>query len=635
MAKDTALLNIILADTTSERIKVGQVFDIDLLQEERKEIEMLLKRKGYYSFEQSYIAFSADTNKTEMTVKLDLKIAGPKVKTPGGFVETIHPKYWIHDIYYYVGFDPQQSMVDPNYINTFDTLLINNIHFLHRGKLKIKPDLLAQSNHLEFDELYNQDLVQQTYKSIGNLKQFKYSSIEFYRINQERRSELASLMFQNNEINREDSIPKQYIDAKVLLTFLKSQSTSFEIEGTSSGGDYGLAGNLLYQHKNVFRGAEILDLKLRGQYEVVSGIDSTQTAKEIGIEASIKSPQFFLPFKSTGFVKKYNPNSQITIAYSFQDRPEYKRDLINTSFGYIWRGTETTKHAIKPLELNQINAVLSPEFRQLIEGTFQESSYETHAILNANYIFTYNNQSVRKHQDFTFLKFKFETAGLLLTKFNDFRYNNPESIASGDTIGNYTLFDGIKYAQYVLGDLDLRYTHILSPSNSLVYRFNFGIGVPYGNSHALPSEKLFYAGGANGIRGWQVKTLGPGSYRDTSNSQFPNLTGDIKLEANFEYRFKLFSIIEGAMFVDVGNIWDLKESEIRPEAAFKFTSFMNELAVSTGIGLRANLSFFVFRADMGVKTRDPSLDSGKRWIPFNRGFEYNDLQFYLTIGYPF
>jgi len=639
---DTTVLGLLKTDTVPKsNLEAGKNFDTDLLQEERKRIDKLMKRSGYYDFNQNYIRFLADTANKNMKVDLSMNISSPRIPLPGGRFKSIpHPKYRINDVYFYVGFDPQKAMMDSTYLNDFDTLLINDLHFVYKDKLRIRPEILAQSNYIDLDDWYNYEKVQDTYKALGSLRLFKYSNIDFFQLSQNKRDAISGLLFDDYEDKQKDSLTNYYLDSKIFLTFLKAQSSTVELEGTNSGGDLGGAVNFLHQHNNIFKGAEILNLKLRGQYEVISGenIDLDTTASELGIEASIRTPKFILPFKATAFIKKYNPKTQFGISYNYQQRPEFIRDQVSASFGYVWRGSATSSHALRPLELNKINMIEKNEDYQLfkdIKGTYLESSYNTHSILNASYSYSYNSKTSQKNVNYSFLRFNFESAGLLLTAVNDMAYGSDTDIANGDTIGNYKLLKTV-YSQYFLGDFDARYNYVLNQKNSVIYRFNIGLGVPYGNSRALPSEKRFYAGGANGIRGWQARYLGPGSYKDTVSSGLKNYTGDLKIEGNFEYRFKLFSVLEGAVFADIGNIWDLREDETRKGAAFKWNQFYKELAVSGGLGLRANLSFFIFRADLAFKLRDPSIDNVTRWIFLNGSYDLLDnYQLYLTIGYPF
>jgi len=232
---------------------------------------------------------------------------------------------------------------------------------------------------------------------------------------------------------------------------------------------------------------------------------------------------------------------------------------------------------------------------------------------------------LNKSIDFWFVNYSVETGGNLLYLINS-AFNTPQN-----ENGKYTLF-GIRYAQYARSAIDGRFYHYLNELNSLTFRAFGGLGVPYGNSDALPLERGFFAGGANDMRGWLFRRLGPGSYNEDTLNVIDR-TGDIKLEANIEYRFPIFSALKGALFLDVGNIWLLNESEQFPGGKFYFNSFLSQMAVNTGVGFRLDLNFFVFRLDAGVPIRDPAQPQNDRWIV---GANWTtDVLWNFGIGYPF
>jgi len=255
------------------------------------------------------------------------------------------------------------------------------------------------------------------------------------------------------------------------------------------------------------------------------------------------------------------------------------------------------------------------------------NSYKDVLIAGASYSFVYSDQKLKKSRDYWVVHASAEAAGNLLRGFMKL------AGATKDSLGSYSIFQQ-PFAQFVKADFDLRYNRIINDVSSIVYRIFAGAGVPYGNSYAMPFEKQYFEGGANGIRGWQVRSLGPGSY-STTNSVYTNQTGDIKIETNLEYRFKLFSILEGATFVDAGNIWAIKNDLDRPGAQFKFNKFFDDLAIGTGVGLRFDLKFVILRTDVGLKFRDPKYAGSTSWI-FSRNFSTrNDMAMVIAIGYPF
>jgi hypothetical protein len=373
-------------------------------------------------------------------------------------------------------------------------------------------------------------------------------------------------------------------------------------------------------------------MKLKGAYEAYKQ-DSIklQSTQEFGFETSLRLPKFLLPFlKKESFIKKYNPATTILAAYNYQAMPYYTRTMATASFGYNWKAGNYQEHIVNPLQLNIVK--LPPEsidsaFAARIESSsYLAYSYKDVLILGGNYSFIFNNQKIQKARDYWFLRINTEASGNMLAMAS--KLSGAKKIE-----GSYN-FLGQPFAQYVRTDFDLIYNLILNDASSIVYRGFVGVGIPYGNSKAIPFEKQYFGGGANGIRAWQVRSLGPGSNRP-KDTKFLNQTADIKIEANAEYRFKLFWILEGAVFLDAGNIWTYNKDLERPGSQFSFNSFYKDIAVGSGVGFRFDFKFVIGRVDMGIKLRDPLLPDGSKWIVTGRPYERNDFTVVLGIGYPF
>jgi outer membrane protein assembly factor BamA len=282
------------------------------------------------------------------------------------------------------------------------------------------------------------------------------------------------------------------------------------------------------------------------------------------------------------------------------------------------------------MQLNFVKMInATDEFLEDIKDTYLAYSYEDRLILGTNYSFIFSNQDLKKTRDFIFFRTNLESAGILLKTI-------ARAIgAEQDSLGRHIMF-GNAFAQYLKGDVEFRYYNIISDKSNLVYRIFVGSAYPYGNSITIPYEKQYFSGGANGVRAWKVRNLGPGSYNiynEPVPPRYPNQTGDVKIEANFEYRFKLFWLLEGALFLDAGNIWSLNPNDEREGALFEWNRFYREIALGTGIGARMDFSFFVFRFDLGIKVKDPAQPPGNRWVFLKEGF--SGPQFSLAIGYPF
>ena len=306
--------------------------------------------------------------------------------------------------------------------------------------------------------------------------------------------------------------------------------------------------------------------------------------------------------------------------------------MSNATFGYDWKSGSYSEHIVSPLQFNVVKLLkIDSAYQAQIESSsYLAYSYKDVMILGGKYSYIFNNQKINKSKDFWFLRVNTEASGNMLALIKSI------SNAPKDSTGTYA-FLRQPFAQYIRADFDLRYNYRFNTVASMVYRGFFGIGIPYGNSKALPFEKQYFSGGSNGIRAWQVRTLGPGSFSTPRDSvTFINQTADIKLEANAEYRFKLFWILEGAVFVDAGNIWTYKDDPARPGAQFKLNKFYKDIAIGTGAGLRFDFQFVIGRLDFGMKVRDPSLTGGSKMIVLNRPYNFrDDFTMVIGIGYPF
>ena len=297
------------------------------------------------------------------------------------------------------------------------------------------------------------------------------------------------------------------------------------------------------------------------------------------------------------------------------------------NFGYFWKAGKYKKHFVYPINNSLIKLNSTPEFQKTIEdenNPFLKNSYTDHFINASSYSFLYNNQRLNVRRDFTYFKFNSEIAGNFLSAYNQItnkKYDNPDS-ESWNTFG-------IRYAQYAKADFDIR-LYNQTETTAFVKRLFVGVGKPYGNLDVLPFEKSYFGGGANGIRAWQARSLGPGSLDSSLIGNSINQIGDLKIEANLEYRFKITKVIEGATFIDAGNIWILEVDELRPNAEFKFNKLWNDLAMGVGIGLRLDFNFFLIRFDLAAKLKDPSKSD-----PTELNLNWKQPNLNLGIGYPF
>jgi len=625
--EDTLIRTYFYFDSVNCMIKRGRAYDTDILQAERTRFERFIKDRGFYAFSSDYINFGIDSTVGNRQVDIYYNIRN-QVSTDNFNRTTLvpHSIYRIRNIYIYPDFDPGRALAEGEaYTGKLDTVLYDGYYFVTSKKASdIRYDLILQTLYVKPDALFNITNSEQTESHLKSLKVYRLVNIDYNEAGDSEHPEAF----------------RKSLDCNIMLTLLTPQSYRIELEGTNSSGNIGGAVNLIYQHKNLFHGAELFSVKLRGAYETLKDTSKLRSTQEYGVETSLRIPKFVIPFvKGKDFIKKYNPSTNIVTAYNYQAMPLFTRTLATATFGYSWRAGNYQSHIINPLLLNFINLQkIDEEFRERLQSSFQAFSYRDVLILGGGYSFIFNNQKLQKSMDYWFMRVNTEMAGNLTYLIG--------KIAGGrqDNEGNYTLFKQ-PYAQYVRMDIDLRYNYSFNEVSSIVYRGFVGVGIPYGNSRAMPFEKQYFSGGANSIRAWQVRSLGPGSY-DTGLSAFLNQTADIKIELNAEYRFKLFWILEGALFLDAGNIWTYNYDPARPGTQFSLREkksesdgqtitrpFYNDLALGTGTGFRFDFKFVIGRLDLGMKLRDPR--AGQGWILGTRPYTRRDFALVLGIGYPF
>jgi outer membrane protein assembly factor BamA len=627
---DSLLSSNINRISKSSLITEGSIYNAFTIDDERDRITDSLKNVGYFSFSKEYIFFEVDSSLNKHELDITLVIKDQQVTAEGiqdSIIEIPHTQYFINNIYINSNFDllePSTQLLDTLKIEIqpdSSSKLINTYYFVNKGSLKIKPKIITQSVLLNSGDVFNMDAVKMTYRRLADLRVFKYSNIQF-----------------ESTYDTLNPSGKNLLDCRINLSRSKTQSYTLEAEGTNSGGDLGLGGNLVYANKNVFGGAELLQVKLKGAMEVQKQNNTNTLSNdkflffntiETGLEVSVSIPKFLIPISLESFPKDFKPKTTISTGINYQQRPKYRRYITNISYGFDWSQNDKIQHIFFPVEINSVKVYPTVEFQALLEEETNKrlkNQYTDHLISALRYSFIYNNQELNKLSDFIYFRGNFETSGFMMKGANMLL-----GISENDE-GYNTLFN-IRYAQYVRADFDFRYYTVLSTENRIVWRTMFGIGIPYGNSDDLPFEKGFYSGGANGMRGWRIRSLGPGSSTiDETTNQIDRI-GDIQLEANIEYRFPIYSFIKGALYMDAGNVWLLKQNDFFPGGDFKLKDFASEIALDAGFGLRFDFNFFIFRIDTAVRLRDPSNAVSDRWVPFKTGMK--GIAFNFGIGYPF
>lgn len=627
--EDTVIRRLVKGDSANCIITSKQLFDTDILQNERLRLESYLRNSGFYNFSKDFITFSADTSVYDHKVDVLLMIRNPpQVDKDGKRIATNFKRYKVKKVFIYPNYDPIQ-FISGNQNSTLDTVEYNGVQYIFLGDPGIKLNVIHNANAIRPGIVYSNDIVSRSQNNLNLLKLYKFVNISFTE-NVEISDSLKVNLFEEQNSDS-DSLLFGYLDCHIQLSQNTLQSYQVELVGTNTTGSLGAEGNFNYQHKNLFKGAEVFDIKLRGMVESAQQKINLNNTLEVGGSLGLSIPKFLGPFSSNDLFIRNAVKTQITASYSFQRRPDYTRTIASLIFGYNWKSSRFITQNFNPIEINAIQIPrISDAFQQQIESTFLKYSYINQLVTVSSYGITFNNQNVQKASSYTYVRYNIELSGNILSLASS-TFGRPKAAD-----GSFQLLN-TSFSQFVRSDVNLTYHQVVDKNNTFVYRIFAGLGYPYGNSRALPFEKMYFSGGANGVRAWQARALGPGSYFATGES-YPNRTADIKLEANLEYRFKIFWQLEGALFFDAGNIWSLPGVDTREGAVFDAKEFYKQVALGSGIGVRVNLGFFTIRTDFGYKVYDPAKDPSsdfRPWIPLQQKFMWKDFNFNFGIGYPF
>lgn len=612
--EDYVIRGLLMNDSVKSGLKEGMRFNVNMLEEERNKIAQYLLNRGYYRFNKDYITFQADT--VRGTYKIDLTMNISLSSNRGESTGSLHRQYEIRSVNYILDGDNAYAA---NESSTVDTIQYDGINILYDDKLFLRPGVIASHNRIVPGKLYSNRDVMSTYSSLSRLGILKYSNIRFV------------------EHLDNDSA---YLDAYVSLSKNKNKTLSFQVEGTNSAGDLGAAASVTYTHRNLFKGSETFNIKVRGAYEAVTGLEgySNNNYTEYGVETSLEFPEFMFPFLKSDFKKSVNAKSQVSAKYNWQIRPEFERTLASAAWSYRWNSRRRASHRLDVLDINYIYMPYrSKTFIEYLNymdeiNPLLRYSYEDLFIVRLVYTYTYNSagvstQQTAKKSSYS-IRFNIEESGNLIYGFSKLIHGKP-SDGESFRMGN------ISFAQYVKTDFDYAKNIMIDDRNAVVFHIGTGIAIPYGNSKSLPFEKLYFSGGANSVRGWSVRSLGPGGYRGASGSlDYVNHTGDIKLDMNVEYRTHLFWKLNAAAFIDAGNVWTLKNRYSDSTGQFAFNRFYKEIAVSYGLGIRFDLDFLILRFDGGMKAVNP-MGSGIERFPLIVPDFSRDFAFHFAVGYPF
>lgn len=561
-------------------LKKGMIFSINNLENERKRITNILSDSGYYKFNKDYIIYEADSTRTNDSIDVNLKLM--KFRTNSKSPEKDHNRYYINKV---------------------------NFTSADGDKIKLRRSVLSDNLAIKEGAPFCEHDLQTTYNNFARLQAVKYTNIRF-----------------------EELPDTSLLNCNIQLSTNKPNTISFQPEGTNTAGDLGAAASLTYENRNLFHGSEMLSIQLRAAFEAITGLEGYQAEdyEEYNIEGRLMFPRFIAPFLSENFRRNSNAHSELTVSYNLQNRPEFHRRVFTAAWKYLWNAPK--QNSTYRFDLIDLNYVYMPWISEKFKEDYLDDDSNRNAILRYNYedLFimkmgfgmTYNNGV---HA----IKANIETSGNLLSLLSGV------SKFDKNSQGQYTLFN-IAFAQYVKADFDYTRLFTFDWRNSLALHFGFGIAYPYGNSKILPFEKRYFSGGANSVRGWNVRELGPGKFKGTDGRiDFINQTGDMKLDFNLEYRTALFWKFNGAFFIDAGNIWTLRSYADQPGGQFKFDEFYKQIAVSYGLGIRLNLDYFILRLDMGVKAINPAYTTAKEHYPIISPNFKRDFSLHFAVGFPF
>ena len=563
-----------LADSAAMTVRPGDFLSEQTLEAESARSAAMFRKLGYYNFSKNHYSFVADTISVPGKLLLDYQIS--------------------------TGMRGRQGEGD-----RIAKYTIGDVAITHARSLPFREKILRSLNTIRPGDLYNEETVSNTYSRLSALKVFSSVGIEMNR----REGE--------NDI----------VDCNIRLSQSRPQGFKADLEASSnSSGLIGISPQLSYYHKNIFHGGEWLNIALVGNFQFRPSDDVH--SNEFGISTGLSLPKFLgIPYKF--FKGPSIPRTEFNASFNYQSRPEYTRNILAFSYGYTGVYKKNLSYQLYPVQLNFVRLYdLDSDFSKTLDkNPFMRYSYQDHFDAGAGGVFYYTtNSDIVPKTSFHFARLAFDLSGNVVSLFRKGMKVNDD--------GKYLIW-GAPFSQYVKGELSLGRTIRFGRRDkmALAGRFLAGAGYAYGNSTALPFEKQFYSGGAGSLRGWQARAVGPGYSGMNKSFSIPSQTGDVKLEANLEYRFSLFWKLEGALFAECGNVWSLQYDD--PESRFNIKDFYNSLAADWGFGLRVNLDFILLRLDLGVKSHDPSRAKGERWIAPSEWTKADNLALHFGVGYPF
>lgn len=568
-------------------MKKDDIYLLETVKNERIRIDRELKEQGYLYFSPDFILVKADSISGHHQLNTEITV---KPETPS----EARKAYTIRHVYIHDDHVLEDSVAD--------TLQQDSYYLISQANT-LRLDALLKGVFLKPGDLYARSNALQTIRYLNALPIFRSANLKFSPV--EETDQLDVIL---------------YLAQRKRFAYTADFNTLFR-----STNYFGPGVIFSYTDRNANRGSELLKINLRGSFEMQIIEGDFNPAYQLGLDINYLIPRFYpkFLFKTNN---KIPPQTNITAGYSLFNRLDlYRLNSIYGNFGYRWSRSDRMHHSLNPLEVAFTKLPedsKSQEFKDYLdENPGVERSFDEQFLLGAGYEFTFDPAEGRRN-DFYF-RGGVDMAGNVLNAV--YAVTN----AAKDSLGRYT-FLGVPFSQYIRTRADLRYSFIFNPKSSLVSRFSAGVGIPTGNSKTLPYIKQFFVGGTNSLRSFIARSLGPGS--EVPPEGYNDLTGDIRLEGNLEYRFQVAGGLKGALFIDAGNVWLFNEDPSRPDANFRFNSFLDEIAISSGWGVRWDFNFIVVRLDFAYTLRTPYLVEGEHWV--------GRLNFWrpainIAIGYPF
>lgn len=598
--RDTLLRPIVMADSAATLLHTGDIFNTQTMDDERQRITSNLRDIGYYSFNVGHIGYVADSTRIAQNGRLvDLEIVVRR--NLEGYADDGTPRFADHRIYrlgeidVYSDYDPLATSAVPR-----DTLIGSGLRIFSNDHEELWERLLRRAIALRSDSLYSASAVAATSSELMRLGAFRSVSVMFNPLT--------------------DS---GLLDVDIRCVPALRQSVGVELEGSTTSSFYGLRATVGYRNRNTFRGAELFDASLTSGFEFLRS-SKRKLSYELGANVALTFPRFVMwGAERSPWVRR--PVSTLSLSVNWQDRAYYSRTLFGLSWGYSWGMGRWSSFTVRPIDINFVRlGHMDPEFKQQLNNPYLVASYDDQLMSGISAAYVFNNQPSNLAGGATVLRAGLETTGNLLSGL--------ARVVSGRRQDYYNIF-GIRFAQYLRGDVSFSQKFVLGEGTALAYRLHGGAIYSYGNSTSPPFDKLFFAGGAGSMRGWAVRTLGPGTVPYVRQN-YPAQMGDVKLEANVEFRFPVVRSVGGALFVDAGNIWFMrsKPAEYPDEAVFRPKSFSRQLGLNGGIGARFDIGVAILRLDWGIQLYSPGQPAGQRWI---RNFRWSRTALSFGVGHPF